>query len=78
MNDVKFKNKDMFVRLHAGTTVRHQRCVIWDTNMEATWRGSLQGLLERCGGFGGLITEGKGILLLSATVEPAGRQCECI
>lgn len=46
--------------------------------MEATWRGSLQGLLERCGGFGGLITEGKGILLLSATVEPAGRQCEHI
>lgn len=44
--------------------------------MEATWRGSLLGLMERCGGFGGLITAGKDIFLPAETGEPAGRTRE--
>lgn len=42
--------------------------------MEATWRGSL-GLLDRWGGFGGLITAGK-IFLPAKPGEPAGRTRE--
>lgn len=41
--------------------------------MEATWRGSTLGLIERCGSFGGLITAGKDIFLLGVAGEPPER-----
>lgn len=44
--------------------------------MVAIWRGSLLGLLDRCGGFGGPITAGKGIGPPVEPGEPAGRTKE--
>lgn len=44
--------------------------------MEATWRGSVLGLIERCGSFGGLITAGKDIFLPVVAREPAERATE--
>ena len=50
--------------------------VILKTHKEATWRCRLLGLLGRWGGFGGLLTAGKGIFLSTEPGEPAGRTGE--
>lgn len=42
-----------------------------NTHTEAIWRGSLRGLLDRWGGFGGLITPVTDIFLPTEPGEPA-------
>lgn len=44
-----------------------------DAHMEATWRGSLLGLVLRWGGFGGLVTVGKDNFLSDGTGESTER-----
>lgn len=46
---------------------------IINAHMEATCRGSLLGLVLRCGGFGGLITAGRDNFLSDGTGESAER-----
>lgn len=47
-------------------------CKLVNTHIEAIWRGSLLGLLDRSGGFGGRTIPAKGTFLPAEPGESAG------